>query len=341
MEYLVNNILSVLPKLMEPLAVARARRDGPRLLVDVRSPSGRRRRLLIETRVAGAPGRVLEVLRQLTTASVHRAGYPMVASAFLSSRARELCRQAGVGYVDLAGNCSLRLRDFCLEKTVERNPFPRRGRPPSLFSPVSSRILRVVLAAPARLWQVSELARAAGVSLGQSSNVCRRLIDEAYAERFQRRVRLTQPGALLDAWREADSRREPAAQAYYSFEQDPERLMARVSTVAAEKGLRYAVTSLAAASLVAPFVRGIGAVQWYIGEDASPHEWVGAMDLRPAEAGPNALLLAPHDPGVFVGTQTVNGITLVGNIQLYLDLWRSAGRGREQAEFLRQERITF
>ena len=32
-------------------------------------------------------------------------------------------------------------------------------------------------------------------------------------------------------------------------------------------------------------------------------------------------------------------LTLVGDVQLYLDLYADAGRGREQAEFLRQQRL--
>jgi hypothetical protein len=101
------------------------------------------------------------------------------------------------------------------------------------------------------------------------------------------------------------------------------------------------VTSSAAASLVAPFVQGVGTVQWYRAEEISVEDWVKALDLRPVDVGPNVILLKPYDRGVFYRTQTIDDIALVGNIQLYLDLYNDPARGREQAEFLRKEKLGF
>jgi len=340
-------LLNALPELLPSLRVMRAAAAegaGPsrHLLAVVRTPSGRRRTLCVDVRAASAPSRLPHALRQLTARYARKAGaYPVLASTFLSPRARELCREEGVGYLDLAGNCLLQFDDFYLQKIVDRNPFPARGRPPSLFSPVSSRILRALLEEPTRTWRVLDVASEAQVSLGQASNVCRRLVDEAYAARTDRRFRLTQPAKLLDAWREAYTISQNTQAAYYSFERGAEPLVHRVAAIAGERGWRYAVTSFAAASMVAPFVHGIGTVQWYCGEETPMEQWVQALDLRPVESGPNVVLLGPYDPGVFHRTQTVEGVTLVGNIQLYLDLSSDPGRGREQAEFLRRQKLSF
>lgn len=340
-------LLGRLPELLPSLTVTRIH-QAPKapasgaLSVQVRTPSGRTHTLRVDVRASGAPSRLPHALRQLTAGGPRRAGaYPVLASSFLSPRARELCREEGVGYLDLAGNCYLQFTDFHLQKIVDRNPFPARGRPASLFSPVSSRLLRVLLEEPARAWRLVELAATARVSLGQASNVCRRLAEEAYAARVERRFRLTQPGPLLDAWRQAYTIRRHLAAYYYSFERDPDQLARRVAAVAAERGWRYAVTSFAAARLVAPFVHGVGTVQWYLGEDAAAAQWAEALDLRPVEAGPNAVLLIPQDAGVLHRTQTVDGITLVGTVQLYLDLASEPGRGLEQADFLRRQKLSF
>lgn len=335
--------MKALPGLLPSLKVARAKarqKGGP--IVEVVTPSGRRRKLSLEVRVAAAPSQLSHVLRQLARHRPNAANnYPVLASAFLSPRARALCREEGVGYLDLAGNCLLRFDDFIFEKIVDKNPFPQRGRPPSMFSPVSSRILRALLEEPRRMWQVQELARVAEVSLGHASNVCRRLIGEGYAAATERRIRVTQPGLLLEAWRESYSMSRHLASAFYSFERDPGRLARRVARAARVHRWRYAVTSFSAASLVAPFVRGIATVQWYSGEEATPGQWVETLDLRPVDAGANVVVLTPYDAGVFYRARTVNGVTLVGNIQLYLDLWSDPARGREQAEFLRQRRLGF
>jgi len=339
-------LLRRLPELVPPLVVTQARvapRTGAScaLVAEVRTPSGHRRRLRVEVRSAAAPSRLPHALQGRLGALRRPADYPVLASAFLSPRARELCREARVGYLDLAGNCHLRFADLYLERSVSRNPFPRRGRPASLFSPVSSRILRALLEEPARGWRIGELAAAAGVSLGQTSNVCRRLAEEAYAATTARRFHLTQPGRLLDAWRDADLSAASAPEGYYSFERDPERMARRVAELASARGWRYAVTSFAAAARVAPFVHGIGTVQWYVGEEATPAQWAQALDLRPVESGPNAILLVPYDAGVFYRARDVDGVRVVGDIQLYLDLAGDPARGREQADALRRARITF
>jgi hypothetical protein len=171
--------------------------------------------------------------------------------------------------------------------------------------------------------------------------VCGWLVDEDYVEKTKKKIQLTQPGTLLDAWREQYTLDKSTRVAYYSFNRVPEQFMERVAAVGKEKRWRYAVTSFAAASLIAPFVRGVGVTTWYVNDATAVDSWVKALDLRSAESGPNAVLLIPYDPGVFYGTQIVNDITLVGNIQLYLDLYANPARGREQAEFLRQEKLSF
>ncbi len=339
---LAGELARALPGLLPSLAVTRtSRREGADLAVDVRTPSGRKQTLCIGVSGSSAPGRIHAALQQLKASRRPTAGYPVLAARFLSPRSRELCREAGIGYVDLAGNCRLHFEGFYYEKVIEKNPFPQRGRPASLFSPASSRLVRVLLDVPARTWRIGELAGAAQVSLGHTSNVCRRLLAEGYADTVERRVRLAQPAKLLEAWREAYAVDQHTLMPYYSFEREPETLMRRIAQVARERGWRYAITSFAAASLLAPFVHGVGMVQWYVEDEAAASAWVQALDLRPAESGPNVVLVIPHDPGVFIPTQEADGVTLVSTAQLYLDLYNGPARGREQAEFLRKERLGF
>ena len=338
-------LLDTLPKLVPALQVtgtyiAPPGQSGARVMVEARTPSGRTRQLYLDVKSLAVPGRIRESLRQLKSQVPQSTGYPVLASNFLSPRVRSMCREEGVGYLDLAGNCLLQFDDCYVERVVDKNPRPHRGRPVSLFAPVSSRLLRAMLEQPQCHWSVKHLSQIADVSLGQTSNVSRRLIAEGYAVRDPDGVRLAQPGALLDAWRDV----YPAAsqlQAYYSFERDPQQLMARIAQEAQRHQWRYAVTSFGAASLVAPFVHGVGVVHVYVDTALAVEGWVHALDLRPVEAGPNVLVVVPYDPGVFYRTQTVHDVQLVGSIQLYLDLYSDPARGREQAEFLRKQVIGF
>ena len=65
------------------------------------------------------------------------------------------------------------------------------------------------------------------------------------------------------------------------------------------------------------------------------------LGLHTVEFGGNVHLLRPYDEGVFYRLRSPQGIAVVGNIQLYLDLYKYPARGREQAEFLREKEIGF
>jgi hypothetical protein len=79
----------------------------------------------------------------------------------------------------------------------------------------------------------------------------------------------------------------------------------------------------------------------YISNSGDLSKWIPLLDLRPVESGSNVSIYIPYDEGVFYNVQEANGIKIVGNIQLYLDLYNYPARGREQAEFLRREEIKF
>jgi hypothetical protein len=53
--------------------------------------------------------------------------------------------------------------------------------------------------------------------------------------------------------------------------------------------------------------------------------WVDVLDLHTVELGGNVHLLRPYDEGVFYGLRRLEGTAVVGNIQLYLDLYQISG----------------
>jgi hypothetical protein len=71
------------------------------------------------------------------------------------------------------------------------------------FAPKGSGIVRVLLEHPDRSWQVQELGREAGVSLGLVSKSKQALVDQGFVRMDAGRVRLQDPEGLLRAWRAA------------------------------------------------------------------------------------------------------------------------------------------
>jgi len=89
---------------------------------------------------------------------------------------------------------------------------------------------------------------------------------------------------------------------------------------------------------VAPFVRFTDIHFYFTGEF---EELIASLDLRPVEAGGTVHVLTPYDEGVFYHIQEIDGVQVVCQTQLYLDLVNYPARGKEQAEFLRRQKMTF
>lgn len=112
-------LLKALPELIPCLKVMRTRVEPKAgsfradLAVEVATPPGRKRWLWIEVKPTPTPSTVRESLRQLKTGLLKEpAAYPVLASFFVTPRVREICREEGAGYLDLAGNCYLQMDDL-------------------------------------------------------------------------------------------------------------------------------------------------------------------------------------------------------------------------------------
>jgi hypothetical protein len=302
--------------------------DAERLVVVEVSSLGQPRQ------IRAAVTRLAEVRRELPAA------YPVAAALYIGPQSARILKDNNLGYVDLSGNCYLAFDQVLIEKEGKRNLRPSTRPLRSLFAPRATRVVRALLAEPARAWRLEELAKAAQVSLGHSHNVVSRLEDLRWLERDDaQRIHLGKPADLLEAWCESYTYRANEITSYFVPERVSRRLMADVARAATAEGRRYAFTLSAGLSLVAPQPR-LSAVHCYLEGDPAPV--AASLGLRPAAETDGALhLLTPYDPGVFHGALEKAGLKLVSLPQLYADLVHYQPRGAEQAEHLRREAMGY
>jgi len=300
-----------------------------------------RRTLLVEVRSSGLPRSLREVIARFReTGITDHSAYLVIAAPYISPRGMELCRLHQVGCVDTVGNYHLAFDGVYIERTVANVPQHAKRRLRNLFAPVSSRVIRAMLEEPGRIWRLAALSETTAASLGQVYNVSEKLVAEGFARKSaQEGLTLTDPASLLDLWRdEYEFTTVNEVLSFHSSERDPALLMAEVGRVAETVPGTYAFTLHAGASLVAPYVR-FNDIHLYFGSQVQA--WVDALGLHAVEFGGNVHLLRPYDEGVFYRARSLRGISVVGDIQLYLDLYKYPARGREQAEFLRERQIGF
>ena len=295
-------------------------------------------KVVCEVKALGEPRIISQTAVQLNEYSkLADNAYPVFVAPYVSERGREVCKSLGIGFVDLVGNAYLKFGSVFIEKFAKEAPKREQRLLKSIFAPKATRVIRKMLAMPEKKWTLQPLADAAGVSLAQAFKVVKKLESQNFATREEGKIRLINPGELLNLWAQAHDFSKNKITGYYTREKGA-ALFNKLAELAKKKRLRYGLTLMAGASLVAPFVRSSD-VHLYIAKNQK--QWVDQLDLEEVEFGGNVFLIQPADEGVFFDMQEIDGIKVVSNLQIYLDLVKYPARGKEQAEFLRKEKMKF
>jgi hypothetical protein len=293
----------------------------------------------------GEPWAIRSAIQRLVE---HRDGHPeylpLLVSESIGPHGRALCKRYGIAYLDLLGNCYLEWGDLYIDKvraSAGSRP-PKRAK--SLFSDKASLVIRSALEAPGQPQQVRTLSTQLGISPAWVSQVLRRLISGGYAAKVKEGVILSRPLDLLNDWAESHNfARRNELRPFFSPVANPQQLIARLGSQSTGEVPRYALTLHAGASLVAPFAE-YHEVHLYV-DPSQPREetervWQEALALQPVDTGGNVYLIWPYyKEGAFYGSRQIDGVWVVSDVQLYVDLYNYPVRGREQAEYLLRHRL--
>jgi len=198
----------------------------------------------------------------------------------------------------------------------------------NIFEPKSSRILRCLLLSPGKGWTIRELASEAQVSSGYAHAVAAALIRNGYLMRNDaNRLEVVDPIPMLNRW--ASYHQYVTANTfleYYTFEREIDKVIERFGGLERE----YALTGHCGAWVVAPHVRPV-IVEAYVVSREEAETVAKELQLRPIPKEGNLRFAIPYDVGVFYKTQIIDGVRIVSNVQLYVDLYNYPARGAEAA----------
>jgi len=299
--------------------------------------SGRMRQLVIEVKPLGYPSQLLQALAPLKKAAERLKGYPMIITDSISERGASLLKDAGVCYIDLCGNCYLKIDGMYIEKSGKEKAKRPSGELRRLFSTKATRIIRTLLEFHKKPWEAVKLAEASKVSVGHAYKVTKKLIEQGFLTEEKHKLHLIDAGKLLDAWAEQYKINPSSIRSFYTGLKDTSKFMANIAQAAKRKKLTCAFTLHAGESLVAPFTRFTD-VHFYLCEPVSD-SILEAFNLERIEFGGTVHIIEPYDGGVFQHLQAINSIPVVCNTQLYLDLFQYPTRGKEAAKFLREQKM--
>jgi hypothetical protein len=303
--------------------------------------SGRPRMLVIECKSSGQPRNVRAALFQLRSyaARFGDGAIPIFIAPYLSPEAQAVCRENGVGFLDLEGNARIAFDNVFIERLVSSKPPAARRELKSLFKPKSAQVLRLMLRDPGRGWRVAELAKSAGLSLGHASNVRTGLLDREWGQLSKNGLFISEPDALLDAWRDAY---DPPAGKRISFYTTlhGSAFEDSVRTILGTQSEKAVFASFSAAGWLAPY--GRTGIQYFYADNAGLERLKDRLKLSPSPKGENVVVTVPKDDGLFRdAVEPAPGAVCTSAVQTYLDLSAAGERGKEAAEHLRQERLSW
>ncbi|QQE08762.1 hypothetical protein IC580_21775 [Cupriavidus sp. ISTL7] len=314
---------------------------GPGVVADI-CVEDRCHTLVCRVVTSGQPRHVraaLLELRHLAAVGGRDDATPVLIAPYLSAAARALCREHNAGYLDLEGNVHLVFGTVFIERTVTSKPLAERRDLRSLFKPKSAQMLRVMLREPGRAWRVTALAEAAGISLGHASNVRAGLLDREWAKVSRDGLSLSDPDALLDAWRDAYEPPVGKRHGFYTPLHGSALEHAVRDAMRTRTGL-MTLASFSAAQWLAPYART--ATQYFYADEAGLEQLRSALKLSPALKGENAVVMTLEDHGPFRDTvEPAPGVICTSPVQTYLDLANAGERGREAADHLRQHQLAW
>lgn len=307
----------------------------PELVVTLDRPDGKTT-LLVEVKSNGEPRHVRDAINSVLRRLVDRPNtYALIAAPYISEGVGTLCREEGVGYLDLAGNCFISAPGLHIVVSGRPRPASAPREPRTLFAPKSSRVLRTLFAFPKRRWRLAELAQAAGVSLGQVANVKKALEDKEWARTTKDGLLVTKPELILRAWAAALTQTDRAEFRFFTLA-DSAEVEKGITEYCLDAGLPCAFTAFSAGYRMAPMVNSARVTAYLLG-DLQP--LIPRLGLKKADDGANVVLLVPKDNCVLLYSSNSEGIPIVSPVQAYLDLSTIRGRGREAADAIMQRVI--
>lgn len=271
-------------------------------------------------------------LRQLTRGDPRIT--PIIMAPYLTESQREFLIDAGIGFIDLAGNAHVEAQGVYISKVSPKPSRPQKMAAPSPFSDKASLVVRQLLSQRDPVG-VLELAAKIGVSPGYVSKVLSRLDSLGYLSRNQgQKVTLRDPKSLLQDWAVVYDYTKNRMTGYFCRARGAEVILDKLEKASAPEG--YALTAQAGARLVAPYA-AFDRVDIYVPSLRVVEGLVAALGLEPVNKGANVVVWEPYlKHSVFFGCRAVRGIPVVSDVQLYLDLIKYPLRGAEQAEHLYQ-----
>ena len=251
---------------------------------------------------------------------------------YVSEESAKAMKEGKYSYMDLSGNCYILTRRIFLYVSGQANKFIVKKEKKNYLSKSSSAasaIIRTMLNAPQKQWQVITLAQESGKAIGTVSNVKSFLRDRDWIQDEKNEFKLQNIKELLYVWAKDYHKKDARSYEFYSLEALPE-LEQEISEWSVSHDNGVVLGGFSAAARYAPTVR-YKKIEVYV-ELQFFEEFVKDFDLQPVSSGGNVVITIPHDETPCMYAKMINASYVTSPVQTVIDLLENAGRGEEAAD---------
>lgn len=277
----------------------------------------------------------------------HPRRHLLVAAHTISPGARELLANEGVGYFDAGGSLCLAFTGAytLIDKPAER----RRAAAFELFTEARTPVLQEMLRQAQLAFTVQDLAGRTGSSSATVSKLMAHLEREDWMTAegrgpFKRR-KLSQPGAVLDAWVAAETSRLSQRKVRRFFVRGhkavdlPKVISGALPSERPATGWTHHFTAEAAAQYHAPFLTTWNATTMRATQEMT-RLLCNAIDAVDVEQGYN-LLVIEDGLSALRFSEVEGSVSIASSVQTYVDLMCASGRAPDAARHLREQVLKF
>ena len=258
--------------------------------------------------------------------------YNVIMAPYVSPASINMCSENNVGCMDFCGNCLLRHASFYVRISGAPNKYIQNRSKKNYLARRSvtvSKVLRQMLTEPNRYWQINELAKEAGASLGSVSNVKQFLIEKDWLTAAKKQFRIGRAGALLKEWAYDYNKSPNVSHEYYTMDTIPQ-VEKKMAGLDGAQGTKCILASFAAAVRYSPSVR-YNKISAYVRQE-DIESVVSGLGLKAVPSGGNINLIIPYDECVISHLREISGAHITSPVQTVLDLYLQPGRGEEAAD---------
>lgn len=256
----------------------------------------------------------------------------LLVAPYISPRVKALLAEEDVSYLDLTGNIRISL-DYpgVFIETEGARQDPRSTKPRSTIRGAKTGAVVRVLVDVAPPYTGADIAKAANVNEGYLSRILETFVDEGLIDR-QRAGPVTRVDwpAMIKRRAQALDLFRPVGSYRYIARQGTSALVDRLRSRPGIGATPPTVTGSFAAARIAP----VAAPSLIVLYTMDPRELAAELELLPADAGADTVLIRPENKVVFARAERDGGISWAAPSQVAIDCLAGTGRMPSEGEAL-------